>query len=473
MQGTNLPRRNRVFKSLHKPLTYLGIERTVFYFVCVGAVGVFNLFESLLAGVVVFIGGFIFGRWLTNADPAMLRILAQSERFRTRKVGDVKKYPTESAAHAAADALRLTINNRCDHRNLRRTIINTLWEHYSQEELPLKALSTQDAYIIYAKNWIVPRWGNLPLEQVKTVEVELATSDRGGGWDQSQDQVRDVGFVFARRSVGVLWPQSHLFRHTGGNWGQARPEHRCADQRQASEIPSGLVTRTGQAGSGRIGVSRSASRVSGRSLGTSSRRTRGAPLARVRLREHELQRSTLVLLASRWESEVHKNGSVCKATADASKPEILLAGVEVAKPLQQTGRFRVPFGKTARKQAVRSSFSVKEEDSACIQTDRNHGCGLAHVSTFGRNHAGGDGRTSAHNPRLLAAQQPSCHEQVPAGDIEDQTFGTGQIGRRYFADRYFAEDKPNPMSAVWERSRVGAFSGGTILVRRLSSPNIP
>jgi type IV secretory pathway TrbD component len=84
MQEINLKRRNRVFKSLHKPLTYLGVERTVFYFVCVGAVGVFNLFESLLAGVVVFIGGFIFGRWVTNADPAMLRILAQSERFRAR-----------------------------------------------------------------------------------------------------------------------------------------------------------------------------------------------------------------------------------------------------------------------------------------------------------------------------------------------------------------------------------------------------
>jgi len=81
----NIPRRkNRVFKSLHKPLTYLGVERTVFYFVCVGAVGVFNLFESLLAGIVVFVGGFIFGRWLTSADPAMLRILAQSERFKAR-----------------------------------------------------------------------------------------------------------------------------------------------------------------------------------------------------------------------------------------------------------------------------------------------------------------------------------------------------------------------------------------------------
>ena len=112
-----------------------------------------------------------------------------------------------------------------------------------------------------------------------------------------------------------------------------------------------------------------------------------------------------------------------------------------------------------------------EEDSACIQTDRNHGCGLAHVSTFGRNNAGGDGRTSTHNPRLLAAQQPSCHEQVPAGDIEDQTLGTGQIGRRYFADGYFAEDKPNPMSAVWNRFRMGPFSFGAY--RPLTSPDLP
>jgi integrase len=110
---------------------------------------------------------------------------------------------------------------------------------------------------------------------------------------------------------------------------------------------------------------------------------------------------------------------------------------------------------------------LKNKIQPAFRTDRYHACGLAHVSAFGWNHAGGDGRTSAHNPRLLAAQQPSCHEQVPAGNIEDQTLGTGQIGRRYFADGYFAEDKPNPMSAV------EPFSDGTILVRRLSSPNIP
>ena len=35
---TTTRRRNRVFKSLHKPLTYLGVERTLFFFVCVGEV---------------------------------------------------------------------------------------------------------------------------------------------------------------------------------------------------------------------------------------------------------------------------------------------------------------------------------------------------------------------------------------------------------------------------------------------------
>jgi type IV secretory pathway TrbD component len=83
-QTTSKSRRNRVFKSLHKPLTYLGVERTLFYFVCVGSVGAFNLFSSILAGIVVFIGGFAFGHWVTNSDPAFLRILARTERYKAR-----------------------------------------------------------------------------------------------------------------------------------------------------------------------------------------------------------------------------------------------------------------------------------------------------------------------------------------------------------------------------------------------------
>ncbi len=85
MQGdATIRRRNRVYKSLHKPLTYLGVERTLFFFVCVAAVGAFNLFNSLLAGIAVFLGGFAFGHWVTNTDPAFLKILARSERYKTR-----------------------------------------------------------------------------------------------------------------------------------------------------------------------------------------------------------------------------------------------------------------------------------------------------------------------------------------------------------------------------------------------------
>ncbi len=77
-------RTNRVFKSLHKPLTYLGVERSLFYLVCVGAVGAFNLFNSILAGIAVFIGGYVFGHWVTTSDPAFLGILAKSEKYKLR-----------------------------------------------------------------------------------------------------------------------------------------------------------------------------------------------------------------------------------------------------------------------------------------------------------------------------------------------------------------------------------------------------
>jgi len=80
----NRKRTNRVFKSLHKPLTYLGVERKLFYLISVSAVGAFNLFNSILAGIAVFVGGFAFGHWVTNSDPAFLRILAKAERYKTR-----------------------------------------------------------------------------------------------------------------------------------------------------------------------------------------------------------------------------------------------------------------------------------------------------------------------------------------------------------------------------------------------------
>ena len=91
---------------------------------------------------------------------------------RKAQVGSLEEYPNESAAQAATDALRLTVNNSSKRKNLSKTTVNTLWEHYASEELPLKQISTQDIYSIFVKNWILPRWGNLTLQEVRTVEVE-------------------------------------------------------------------------------------------------------------------------------------------------------------------------------------------------------------------------------------------------------------------------------------------------------------
>ena len=77
-------RQNRVFKSLHKPLTYLGVERSLFFLICVAAVAVFNLFNSLPGAGVVFLGGFAIGHWLTYEDPVFLRILGRAQRYKQR-----------------------------------------------------------------------------------------------------------------------------------------------------------------------------------------------------------------------------------------------------------------------------------------------------------------------------------------------------------------------------------------------------
>jgi hypothetical protein len=83
-------------------------------------------------------------------------------------------------------------------------------------------------------------------------------------------------------------------------------------------------------------------RVSRRSFRNTSRGTWRSALARLRFRKHELQPATLVLLASRWASEVHQNRSIGEAVADASKPETCLGGVEVSEFYNQPEHFIFP-----------------------------------------------------------------------------------------------------------------------------------
>lgn len=75
---------NTVHRSLSKPLTILGAERKLFFFaMCVGA-GTFNLLDSLLGGVLMFVLLYVVARWATKTDPQILRFLLTAPKLRTQ-----------------------------------------------------------------------------------------------------------------------------------------------------------------------------------------------------------------------------------------------------------------------------------------------------------------------------------------------------------------------------------------------------
>jgi type IV secretory pathway TrbD component len=75
---------NPVFRSLNRPLTILGAERKLFFFVLVVAACVFNLFSSLVGALGMFFVLYLFARWATRTDPQILRFLLNSKKICTQ-----------------------------------------------------------------------------------------------------------------------------------------------------------------------------------------------------------------------------------------------------------------------------------------------------------------------------------------------------------------------------------------------------
>jgi len=145
------------------------------------------------------------------------------------------------------------------------------------------------------------------------------------------------------------------------------------------------------------------------------------------------------------------------------------SGVEITESLQSARRLRLRFGKAQGSQAARSSRRVEKKDPARVQEDWHYRRGLAYVPAHRGNDASGDGRTPTHDPRLLAAQQPPRHEQVPAGDVEDQASGTRQVGRRLLACRLVTQTEPGPIGDAKQRIRNLEFASWAY--RPLISPD--
>jgi type IV secretory pathway TrbD component len=79
---TEVRRINRVHRSVSRPLTILGAERKLFFFaMCLGA-ATFNLLNSLLGGLLMFLLLYLLARWATQTDPQILRFLLAAVRLR-------------------------------------------------------------------------------------------------------------------------------------------------------------------------------------------------------------------------------------------------------------------------------------------------------------------------------------------------------------------------------------------------------
>lgn len=75
---------NIVHRSLSKPLAILGAERKLFFFAMCVAAGTFNLLDSLLGGVLMFVLLYMVARWATKTDPQILRFLLTAPKLRTQ-----------------------------------------------------------------------------------------------------------------------------------------------------------------------------------------------------------------------------------------------------------------------------------------------------------------------------------------------------------------------------------------------------
>src|ERR1017187_5243819 len=100
-----------------------------------------------------------------------------NSKQRKALVGTVIALSTEAAALKAAHALRIDANQQTPQVGGGPSTIAELVAHYRLKELVgenqgRKSFSTRAAYECYLKGWILPRWGEHRLDQIKPVAVE-------------------------------------------------------------------------------------------------------------------------------------------------------------------------------------------------------------------------------------------------------------------------------------------------------------
>jgi integrase len=132
-----------------------------------------------------------------------------TSKYRKAIVGTVATLANETSALKAAQALRIDANQQAPHAEGGPRTVAELIAHYRLKELAgenkgRKAFSTRAAYECYLKLWILPRWGDLRIDQVKSVAVEewLDSIKRAKG---TRAKIRNIMSAIFHHAMRYEW----------------------------------------------------------------------------------------------------------------------------------------------------------------------------------------------------------------------------------------------------------------------------
>ncbi len=87
-------------------------------------------------------------------------------------IGTVERLSNKAAAVRAVEARRLKLNAENPQMPFRIVTVGALIDSFLAEELKRVRHDTQVSYKAFLNKWVRPKWGNVPLSDVKTVPVE-------------------------------------------------------------------------------------------------------------------------------------------------------------------------------------------------------------------------------------------------------------------------------------------------------------
>jgi integrase len=96
--------------------------------------------------------------------------------YRRRQIGTIDQIPDIEAARKMASFLVSDFNSRLEKSKSGSMTIAQLCNHFEQSELcaanTWRSYSTKNIYKVYLKRWIIPRWSERLLGDIRTIEVE-------------------------------------------------------------------------------------------------------------------------------------------------------------------------------------------------------------------------------------------------------------------------------------------------------------